>query len=481
MIILRLALLFGVPFILGAALLALILNKKCSDYSPIERLSLTLPLGFGSLAILMYFSCRLGVPLTLANCSAAAICAALVFIGVAWVLGWRTQFHGKLGIIKLHLTVAEKVLLASLMALFAYVFTVSIGKPLVDVDAFQFYSIVAKGILYKASFLSAYLQPYLNDKPVFPYLYQGWSFLVLGTPNDALFKVANPILFLCFITAFYSVIRRFLSRTHSLLFALLLASLPLTLYHVSTAYADFPITLFFGLACFYFYRCLEEFESGSSGANPSLSLALTFLSFTIWTKRAGLVLALIMLSMLAVFLILRRQQLIKKDPRLILAAFWPFVLFALPWIALSQKGTLSRVAGSALGADTASAASQQLASPDLVVMLGIITNKILFYGDWLLLMGLFIVCLIFFWTVARKPALNYLLALILLCLFVITYQFHSKEMYQWLLDGTLLDRLIMNVTPAILLFSAASFAAASATQAAKDNRPANAKHAFSKK
>ena len=332
---------------------------------------------------------------------------------------------------------------------------------MVDIDAFQFYSIVAKGIFYTGRLFDPYLSQFMSDKPPFPFIAQGWAFIGLGTANDALFKVITPVMFLCLLVIFYSALKRYYTRWVCLLFTFLLSSLPLMLYHVGTAYADFPITFYFSVGTIYLYLFIKgRAGDGPGRANTDLFAAALLLGITVWVKRAGLVLVGADLLALAVYLAIANKTISRKDWGRICLAILIFALIILPWISQGQLGTFTRILGSLSGSKVetalpaAAAAAAMPTGEKAGTMIAIFTKKLFLYGDWQLTWTLFVCSLIFFYQRAFRRPLNYLLAMITLSVMTIFIQFGSGEMFRWLLDGTLFDRLIMNEVPIVILFCA---------------------------
>src|SRR3989344_2814414 len=85
----------------------------------------------------------------------------------------------------------ESLLLGLIGLKVIYAFFTALAKPLVDVDAFLYYSIVGKGIYYTGNFFDPYLKQFLSDKPPLPFLMQGWAFIGLGRIDDALFIIRS--------------------------------------------------------------------------------------------------------------------------------------------------------------------------------------------------------------------------------------------------------------------------------------------------
>jgi hypothetical protein len=141
-----------------------------------------------------------------------------------------------------------------------------------------------------------------------------------------------------------------------------------------------------------------------------------------------------------------------------------FIITIGPWLAMgfSRSGSYMQIVKSIVGVEAvpqatlAPATAQPLPalSERISSSLGIFGRKLFLYADWHLLYLLFLITLIFFYRKSFSQPTIFLLAIIFTDILVIFIQFQSEGMYRWLLDGTLLDRLMMNQAPIILYFCA---------------------------
>jgi hypothetical protein len=294
------------------------------------------------------------------------------------------------------------------------------------------------------------------DKPLFPYLSQGWVFIGLQTIDDALLKIITPVLFMCFLVIFYSALRKYYARVYSLLFTFLLSTLPFLIFHVATAYADFPQTFYYAVSTIYLFLFMKELGSEQSEkAIPNLMVSLLFLGIAVWVKRAGIFLAGINIFVLIGYLLAYRKSINKVIFRKLAIIGIVFILIAAPWIIYGQAetlvGTVKAIFGKVEVAPTA-AAGTALDKTDIVF--SILMKKLFLYADWHLLWFLFLSTLIFFYKKSFSRPLVFLLAIILLDIAALFVQFRFGGSFMWILDGTLLDRLVMNYVPVVLYFSA---------------------------
>ena len=93
-------------------------------------------------------------------------------------------------------------------------------------------------------------------------------------------------------------------------------------------------------------------------------------------------------------------------------------------------------------------------SPTLSGILYHMAKRMFTYADWQILWFILILALIFFWKQIWESNLKYLLLIIILDLLMIVYAFSDPTAYQFLVDGTLVNRLIMYQIPVVLYFCA---------------------------
>jgi len=451
----------AVPLLLGLLALSALLGGKAGEFSFAEKIALSFMLGLGTLTILMFILGKFGIFLNLSNILIVVALLALVLI--VYLVQKRTfclTVPELKGLSLQGFSRLDWFLLALIALKVVFVLSFALVKPVVDVDAFQFYSIVAKGVFFDGSFTLPYLQQFIGDKPLLPFLTQGWTLVGLGSDNDALIKIFSPLLFTCWLAIFFSALRRYYPRTPSLFFTFLAGTFPFIVYHATTAYADVPVTVYYGTATIYLYLFMKECVLGNrTKAGTLLLVAASLLGISIWTKKAILVLAGINVVVVAVFLLLNRLRLERALWRSIAGSGLIFILFAGPWLVMGQFGTIVNVITGLFGstpgpvAATTAAAVEQPGNK-LELILTIFSRKLFLYADWHLLWALVVASLVFFYRRVFSQPLVFLLAIVVLDLLSLFVQFGSGETFRWLLDGTLFDRLAMNSVPVALLLCA---------------------------
>jgi len=465
MLLANLFVLLLIPLVFGLLLLSLFIRKSSKYLFFWEKLALSFALGLGFLTIIMFILGYARIPITFFSIFiTTSIPSALILIYLVKIKHFCLSLTEAKNAFRISekLTVFEYILIFLISLKSIFVFFATLIKPVVDVDAFQQYTIVAKGVFYTKTFLTPYLGNFGIDKPLFTFLSQAWVFLGLHTINDALVKIFTPILFVCFLIIFYAALRKYFARVYSLLFTFLLSTLPFIVYHATTAYSDFPMTFYYTTATIYLFLFMKDFPQNKDRSFVNIIISFALLAIAVWAKRAGIVLSGVNIAVLIVYLTIQRKTIQKPDLKKLVIGLIIFILAISPWIAYGQTGMLVKVFKSFVKTEQvvpADAAIAEIAPapttlPKTNVIFSTFLRKNFLYADWHLTWLLLLIALIFFYKRSFGLPHVLLLAIIFLDITAVFVQFSSGEQFKWLLDGTLLDRLIMNEVPIILYFCA---------------------------
>ncbi|MFA4884252.1 MAG: hypothetical protein WC601_00510 [Desulfotomaculaceae bacterium] len=456
----NLAVFFFLPYCLGALVVAAASIKNPNSFNPWEKAALSFPLGLGLLAMTMYLLDLSSIPVTLTNIGLAVLAydaGLLVYLHLNKALKRPTLSFSKPSF---DLDWQEWALFILITLKSSFIFFSALVKPMIDVDAFIFYSIVAKALYFKHTAFSLYGSQLFMHKTPLPFFAQGWVLIGLQTANDNWLKIISPLLLLSLLIIFYNILRRSQSRKLSLFFTFLLSSLPFIVYHATTAYADVPQTFYFTASALYLGRFLKDFsERPPERDYAPLLISFIFAAITIWAKNAGLMLAGANILALLLFLFLEKRQLSAKDIRNVALAFVLLLVLVMPLIVPRMNFFVGMVRGVAGHQDPNTLAVVKNAAQIPLVektrtISQIFVNKLFFYGDWQLAWALLVISLLFFYRQALAVPQRYLLGILVLATMTVFVQFESSGTFVWLLDGTLLDRLIMNEVPLALFVSA---------------------------
>ena len=187
-------------------ILSLLLKKQASNLFWGEKLALSFVIGLGCQTIVMFLLAWLKIPLSLSN-----ILVTILPISILSIL-WQIKNNSfclhrqEIKLTGIKLSPFEWLFLSLTSLKVVYIFFAALVKPLVDVDAWQQYSIIAKMIFIDKTFLLPYAGQFMGDKPLFPFLSQGWVLIGLQSANESLLKIISPLLFVCFLVIIFSVL-----------------------------------------------------------------------------------------------------------------------------------------------------------------------------------------------------------------------------------------------------------------------------------
>jgi len=416
-----------IPFLLGLSVF-LIVYKKPPLYL---ALAAAYPIGIGILAFIMFLLGLAGIPLNLINISVAGWGVIVVF-SVFIIIG-RRGFESSPSF---QFRPIDFLLLLLIGAKVAYVLLEAMIKPVFTWDAWSRYAAAAKYIFFDHSFRTPVFARTMEDYPPLVIFNQAWILFCEGYWNDIAIKIISPLLFLSLLVIFYYGLRRFQERTTSLLFTFLLSTLPFIVFHATTAYLDLPMTFYYTAGTIFLLLFLKD-------KNPQdLLVSAIFLGLGIWTKRAGIYLAGIDSIVLLGYLAIENREKLWDT----LQYFIILALIGLPWVvynklvAVSHYYTVGDLA--AVNPDSFSRL------PDL---LGAFADKMFHSANWHLAWALFLIALVFFFRNIKKEKAA-LLAIIVLNLLALIYTFMFTGSYQFLLDGTLFNRVMMYMVPITVFF-----------------------------
>lgn len=423
-------------------LLVQLATKEINNFY--EKSMLAVGLGLGINGIIIFLLGIAHIPISYLSVLSSEIILFIVFLVFCRLQRVGIIPKAKNLSINLQNSWLEKGLIAYLLVKCAYSLFEALIKPVTDWDAWARYSLVAKGILLKGTFLNPYLLGRLEDYPPLVIFNQAWFLIGQGAWNDITLKIIGPVLFISLICIFYINLKDTLNKTSALFYCALLASLPFLLYHSSTAYLDFPLTCFYTISTLYLIRHMRNDDPAS------LNISLLYLGFCVWIKRGGTYLAIINLLALLIFYLLKYKP-IKIQTLMPRAAYAIGIVLgmALPWLIYNRivvenhYDQITSIIGSAVS---------NTSHGDLLSVLQIMTNKIFLSANWHLAALLFIVSLAFFFK--NNQIKNLLLFIITMNMLVLIYIFTLTDSYAWLLDGTLFNRVFMYTVPLLLIYSA---------------------------
>ncbi|MDD4179990.1 MAG: hypothetical protein PHH14_08145 [Candidatus Margulisbacteria bacterium] len=459
MIVIKLLLALIVPLLLGACVIALVFRNQ-KTLSPIERLALSWGIGLGLLGIEMFTLSLIGLPLNPAvvlTPISAFILGLMIYLIINKIklfdlpqLIHLVKKGQRVGFRKIPLIRAMEYLLILMITLtVAYVFFDALVKPIVDFDDLWRQGCIAKIIFVTGKVLTEQTLELAGPHPFLNPLSQAWVYMMLDVWNDALGKIVFAACFVSLIALFYVNLRKETARIYALFFTYFLTAFPLIVYHAGTAYSDLMQTFYYSIGAIYLYRWLKD------KASPDLSLSALFLGIGVFVKQIGTPFWGIALFVLLLYVFLEQKGTIRASLNFLLLS----LLVAAPWFFSPNSFIARRMAsfftGFFGGGQTTAVVippSFPYGNPSLGEIIFHLSKRMFTYADWQILWFAFILCLLFCWRQIWDSKLKYLLLIIGLNLAAIVYSFFEPNAYQYLVDGTLVERMMMVQIPVILFF-----------------------------
>lgn len=256
-------------------------------------MGLSFPLGLGILTLFLYLINIFGIKITL-----HVVLLITVIFAVPLFILFRKKISGfvKESIKKLqglHLTNIEKVILLATGFLIFSSFLNTSFWPVRHWDALTLYDFRGKVIAQTGEIKSVIFDSYYVEYPLLTSLAHTVAYLT-GSSNP---KFIYSIYYLSLGLVFYGLLKRFLDRNISLLFTLLLISIPIFYEHSVNSYTNLPYTFYFSLSAIYL------FISDLKNNRRLLFLSALLLGLSTWTRSIepfwlGMVFAVFILSLI---------------------------------------------------------------------------------------------------------------------------------------------------------------------------------------
>jgi hypothetical protein len=462
MIIIRLLMSLALPLTLGYCMSAVIFRNK-PNLSFLERFSVSWGIGLGLLGLGMFALSLTGFRLNIVTVLLPAIIFIVGLISFHYINKTRVFdpaafFKFLCALFKtenknqIWPTIVEKILIILIGLTIIYVFFDALVKPVVLFDAVWRQGCIAKIIFTSGRVLTNQTLELAGPHPYLNPLSQAWIYMGIGTWNDALGKIIFPLCFSALLFIFYSSLRRYTSRIYALLFTYLLTSFPLIIFHTGTAYSDLMQTFYYSAGILYLFQWME------SKQRPFLYTSALFLGIGNFVKQSGIPLWGTAAIVLFMYLFLENRDKLRSGLNFLLLS----VIVSSPWLFFRDSFLMknlikifSRATPGAVEAPLAQNLTFGLPTlPDIFYHLG---KRMFTYADAQILWFMLIMACLLCWKQIWQSPLKYLLLLIVLQIVLVIYAFTDPQTYQYLVDGTLVERAVMYGIPAALFFMAVSF------------------------
>lgn len=323
-----LVLLSLVPILLvGNWLLSLLAGYESSRTWQ-EDVTLSLALGCGFVAYVLFLISQINHHLALNGTIAITLLLALTRlfqIREGFRLAGRTMVWEK--------EQWHKLLLAAPLILLSFsVIAVSWASDL-GFDGLVTWGFKAKLAFSEGGWPSAYfVDPWRQlSHPDYPLLVpsiEAWIYTFLGRVDEQAIKILFILYYLALLTLFYGLLKRRFTFHLSILYTTLLACTPyLASLAAVSGYVDVPLAFFLLGATAYLYRWLAQRE------NADLWLAAVMSALAIWVKREAIIYGLFNVTAVIVYLLIwQRSKLIRQEILTNLFRFFlPGFILLLPW------------------------------------------------------------------------------------------------------------------------------------------------------
>lgn len=450
-----------IPLLLGYSVVALLYREKLPF---LERAALAWGFGIGLLGIEMYLLSIFGVKLNLRSILFPTVLLTGLLLAFV-VAGKRTIFGLKSlpPFIKGLASPAkemdwrfylEKTLVLMIGLTIVYVFFDALVKPTIEFDAMWRQGTIAKIIFTTGQVTTEQARTVAGPHPYLNPLAQAWIYMGLGYWNDALGKIIFPLCFTSLLLIFYFRLRAQTSRLSALIFTFLLTSFPLIILHAGNAYSDLMQTFYYSAGAIYLLSWFKENKPAW------LFSAALFFGIGNFVKQSGIPLWGASVVVLIVYLMFEKP----KELKTALMGFALSLLISAPWLfsgnsflsgmlsSLTAKLAPAATSGTPLAAGTAAAATA--ANPALNDLFYHLGRRMFSYADWQILWFVFIVASVLGLRLLWQSYLKYGCLLIVINLAMIIYSFCNPGSYQYLVDGTLVNRLMMYQVPFVLFYCA---------------------------
>lgn len=437
------------PLFMGYCLIVLINRNKLNFF---EGFALAWGIGIGLLGIEMFTLSLLGFSINLWAVSVLA--TIFVFLSLIYILIKKVPLLDLQSLKRLpspffEASYLEKILMLLIGLTIFYVFFDALVKPIVNFDDLWRQGSIAKIIFSTGKAITPQAAEVAGGHPYLNPLSQAWVYLGIGEWNDALGKIIFPLCFTSLLFIFYSSLRRKTNRFYALLMTYLLTSFPLIIYHAGTAYSDLMQTFYYCSGIIYLFEWMQNKEKSF------ICLSALFLGIGNFVKQEGIPLWSIAIVVLFAFILAENRKLLKEGGFFILISS----IISAPWLFYPNSFLMQKLSsllnlGFKTSTKISTLPSLPYGNPSLEGIFSNLGRRMFTYADWQILWFVFFLSLIFGWKFIWSSKLKYLALIIFFDLGVIIYAFMEPSAYQYLIDGTLVERLLMYFIPVVLYFTA---------------------------
>jgi len=262
-----------ITFCFGLPLTFLIVRK----HNLFGRIGLSFLLGIGFFTLIMYLTSLIGIRFSLAEIASTLFLLSLPLLYFeknkikSFVVEIRKSF------VKFKPDFVEKVILALLLFFVVSVFANTLYWPVYIWDSLTLYDFRARLFAQTGTIRSITgdgFGGYYLGYPLLTSLAHTIVYLAGGNNPQFIYS----LFYISLVLVFYGQLREFVSRKASLLFTLILVSIPQIFEQSVVSYTNLPYMVYLSLGAIYFYIWNKK------KANGFLPLAAMMVGFSTWTR-----------------------------------------------------------------------------------------------------------------------------------------------------------------------------------------------------
>ncbi len=266
---------FLITFGIGLPLTLLIVPK----HNTVGRVGLSYILGIGLFTLLMFCTNLLGLKLTFINniFIFLTVSIPLIFIERKSLINyWRDL---KTFIKDYHPDLLEKIMLAAIVFLISSSFVATFYWPVYIWDSLTLYDFRAH-LFAQTGYVNGILDASYGGNYIGYPLLTSLSHTVIYLTSGENPQIIYSLFYLSLGLVFYGLLRVFISNKTSLLFMLILISVPQVFSQSMVAYTNLPYMTLFSLGAIYFYIWDKKRTSGY------LTISAILIGLSVWTRSA---------------------------------------------------------------------------------------------------------------------------------------------------------------------------------------------------
>lgn len=330
--------LLAVIFISGDVINTICFKDKFKS-SLLLRFSIAYALGTGALGLVMFYFSYLGGSINFKNIFFLSLAFVACFIYYSIKVPKNDMTKIKSQNFNLRKGILDYFFIALIIASLSIITFRALYLPMHLTDDRAQWGIKAKilyheGTIHAHDFFDHSRVMYHASYPFLVPLIESLFYGAIGEMNDCLVKIPFPLFFAFLLLFFYASQRRFSTNRHALMFTSMLAVLPIFLRDIngnpSSGFADVPLAFYYTISVISLFLWIKERR------REDLLMATICITFSIFTKREGIILWIITATVTLFFLFLREGK--KLQNRVLLGGIFavaPFIIL-LPWFHFSS-------------------------------------------------------------------------------------------------------------------------------------------------